>query len=146
MFSSPAVLSTATKDLTVDSLVKVSDDEEMLAPPGALSATLAEMQAKDEALQYHVNIKITVLNVITEHLNSTVLRQAASAKQTLQYTKELISLIQDLFKELRDHPLLQEVLITEGATHPRELYINNEEEEVKAPLVLPKNPINSLIC
>ena len=146
MSSSPAVPSTATKDLTINSLVKVSDDEEILAPPGALLATLAEMQAKDEALQYHVNVKITVLNVITKCLNSTVLRQAASTEQTLQYTKELISLIRDLFKELRNHPLLQEVLITEGATHPEELYINNEEEEVEAPLVLPKNPVNSLIC
>ena len=106
MSSSPAVLSTATKDLTINSLVKVSNDEEIPAPPGALLATLAEMQAKDKALQYHMNIKITVLNVITECLNSTVLRQAASAEQTLQYTKELISLIRDLFKELRDHPLL----------------------------------------
>ena len=70
----PSTVTNVTKDLTVDSLVKVSDDEEMLAPPEALSATLAKMQAKEEALQYHANVKITVLSVVAERLDSTVLR------------------------------------------------------------------------
>ena len=149
MPSSPHVPSTATnvtKDLTVNSLVKVSDDEEMPAPPGALSATLAKMQAKEEALQYHANVKITVLSVVAERLDSTVLRQAASAGQTLNYTKDLINNIKDLFTELRDHPALQDILVSEGVTQPEEVWENKEGEDVKAPLSLPSNPVDSTIC
>ena len=93
MASSPVLSSKVTKDPTIDSLVEVSDDEDIPEPPGALSATVAEMQAKNDALQYQANVKITVLSMVAERLDSTVLRQAASSGQTLSLTKELISQI-----------------------------------------------------
>ena len=54
-------------------MIEVSEDEEMLTPPGALSATVAEMQAKNDTLQYHTNAKITILSMAAERLDSTVL-------------------------------------------------------------------------
>ena len=126
----------------MDSLVKVLDDEVIPEPPRALSATVVEMQAKNDALQYHANVKITVLSMAAEQLDSTVLRQAASSGQALDHTKNLIANIQDLYAELTDHPQLQDLLVTEGAICPVSEYKDEEEPA----LVLPENPADGTIC
>ena len=57
----------------MDSLVKVLDNEVIPEPLRALFTTVMKMQVKNDALQYHTDVKITVLSIVTEQLNSTVL-------------------------------------------------------------------------
>ena len=52
MVSSSLTLSTILKVPTINSLANISDDEEILAPLSALSATVTEMQVKADELNY----------------------------------------------------------------------------------------------
>ena len=50
MTSSLKLFSVTIKDSIIDSMIEVSENEEMLAPSEALSAIIAEMQAKNNTL------------------------------------------------------------------------------------------------
>ena len=136
----PQSSSPLTKELTIDSLAKVSDDKaELLAPPGELSAVITEMQAKQAELIYQASTKITVLNVCAERLDSTVLCQAVSASNALNQTKKILDWLKMQTEALTNHPLLRMVLISEGATTP------NMKNGELFKLNLPLNPASTTV-
>ncbi|MCJ1340841.1 hypothetical protein MMC09_006137 [Bachmanniomyces sp. S44760] len=130
------MLSPITKDATIDSLAEVSEDEEYPQPPGELSTTLAEIQAKQDELTYRANTKISILNFCVERLDSTVLRQLKLTADALEQTKGISNAIHSFAKTLVNHPSLRAILIREGAT-PKNPPISGMPEP---PLVLAVSP------
>ena len=55
-------------------MYNVSDDESPSTPPvGMLSATITEMQAKHNEDIYHTEVKLLVLTLCAEHMDSALL-------------------------------------------------------------------------
>ena len=60
--------------IVINSLNDISNDEvQLAAPSGELSAVVADMQAKHKESQYHTAVKVTVLTMCAERLDSAVL-------------------------------------------------------------------------
>ena len=131
------------KNTTVDSLADVSDDEaELPQPAGELLAAVAEMQAKHDEFTYHANTKVTLLNLISECLDSTVLRQSVSLADALQQTKVTSDKLKNWAKDIKNLPSIRDFLIAEGAT----LKHKATSDDPTPQLILPLSPAAGTLC
>ena len=101
----------------MDKLMEISNNEVSDKPDLSLNnifVTITEIQAKSNELTYKASTKITILNLVTEHLDSEVLLQSKLTQNTLNNAYNTAEAISDLASKLSTNSKITTILAEEN--------------------------------